>query len=279
MIANSNPLQTKQLALEQITLSDSLTTARQNAKNQFAKIKYDSKKAIENQKRYKNNMLFASGVALLLFISGTVIVYFLRKRNREKVKATVYETENRISKKIHDELANDVFQTMAFAETQDLQNPQKRETLIDNLDSIYSKARDISKTNSEIQTEERFGDFLSDLLNSFNSDEVNVIIKNSDTFDWNKINKESKIAVYRVMQELMVNMKKHSEANLVVVSFGNKPKSIEIKYSDNGIGMGNQAISKKGLLNAENRIKALKGTFTFDKETTKGLRITIQIPK
>jgi hypothetical protein len=34
---------------------------------------------------------------------------------------------------------------MTFADTQDLQNPQKKETLLNNSDLIYSRTRNISK--------------------------------------------------------------------------------------------------------------------------------------
>lgn len=279
LIKNSSGEALKRHFEKYTLLNNETLKARQRARNAFAAIKYDSTKAIQNEQKYKSNMQISIFVAAFMVIFGACVVYSIRKRNKKKLQASVYETEKRISKKIHDELANDVFQTMAFAETQNLQEQEIKETLMDNLENIYSKARDISQTNSEIPTEERFGDFLLDLINSFNSNEINIIIKNSASIDWNKIQKESKIAVYRVIQELLVNMKKHSGANLVMISFENKPKLIKLKYSDNGQGIEIEKITKKGLQNAENRIHAVKGTFTFDQETTKGFRVTIQIPK
>jgi hypothetical protein len=46
-------------------------------------------------------------------------------QSKRKVKTSL-TTEIRISKKLHDELANDVFQAMAFAETQDLSTSQNK---------------------------------------------------------------------------------------------------------------------------------------------------------
>jgi hypothetical protein len=69
-------------------------------------------------------------------------------QNKEKIK-TSYDTEVRIAK-LHDELANDVYQTMAFVEMQDLSYSYNKETLLDNLDTIYSRTRNISKENSTI---------------------------------------------------------------------------------------------------------------------------------
>jgi len=279
LIESSDPLVLKHYANEFFKINDSLTLSRNSAKNQFAKIKYDSKKAIENEQKYKATMQLAVLLAILILLFSILLIYYIRKRNRKKLLASVYDTENRISKKIHDELANDVYQAMAFAETQNLQNTENKEALMDNLENIYTKARDISQTNAEIYTDERYSEFLLDLINSFNSTAINIIVKNASSVDWNKINTESKIAIYRVIQELLVNMKKYSEANLVILNFESMSKLLEIKYSDNGKGIDTAKFSKKGLQNAENRIEALKGTFTFDKEVGKGFRATIQIPK
>lgn len=279
MIASGDSNRVKELALQQITLSDSLKRVRQTAKNQFAKIKYDSKKVFEEKERYKKQkewIVIFTIVVILLFV---FIIYLTRKRNRKRLHTSVQETENRIAKKIHDELANDVFQTMTLAETQDLANQDKKELLVENLEAIYDKARDISRNNSAIPTHEKFEHALWDLINSFNSESVNVIVKNSPPVDWHKISSPTKNAIYRVLQELMVNMKKHSEAGLVVLVFSTTSKTIEIKYSDNGKGLDSLAFDKKGLQNAENRISALKGRLTFENEIHKGFKVSVQIPK
>ncbi len=279
MIINAPFSESKNLALRQIKLSDSITKVRQSAKNQFAKIKYDSKKVAEEKERYRKQKEWIIMIAIFVVAAMVVFIYFIRKRNQKRLQNSVQETENRIAKKIHDELANDVFQTMTFAETQDLQNPEKKEVLLENLDAIYSKARDISQNNSAIPTDEKFEEALLDLINNFNSESVNVIIRNNTPIDWNKINPAIKNALYRVLQELMVNMKKHSSANLVVLVFSNLAKQLEVRYSDNGIGITDANFTKKGLQNAENRIKALKGTLTFENEANKGFKVIVQIPK
>ena len=279
MITSSEPTTAKQLALQQIALTDSIYKVRQSAKNQFVKIKYDSKKAIEEKEHHKTQKEIVVVILITVIIFAFLLLLFLRYRNRQKLKGSVYATETRISKKIHDELANDVFQAITFAETQDLKNPENKETLLENLDTIYSRTRNISGDNCPIDTGENFTQLLINLLHNYDSHEVNVIVKDYATIDWNKLKKETKIAVYRVLQEFMINMKKHSQSTLVMISFQNFSKHIEIKYTDNGIGMTNGAFQKKGLQNAENRIHAIKGTLTFDAETHKGFRITITIPK
>lgn len=279
LIKNSDPADAKEYTVYFLRLNDSLSSARISAKNQFAKIKYDSTTALKNLEIQKGQkqlyfILFISAVIL-----STLLYFLIRSRNKNRLKFISYETETRLAKKIHDELANDVFQTMTYAETQNLQDSDKREFLLESLDNIYTRTRNISRQNSEIPTDEKYNTTLLDLLNSFNSEKVNVIVNNFQNVDWTSIKKESKITLYRVLQELMVNMKKHSQSSLVVIGFTSSEKMIEIKYSDNGLGTEHLSISKKGLQNVENRIQDIKGTIIFEPETTKGFRVTIAIPK
>ena len=55
--------------------------------------------------------------------------------------------------KINDEdLANDVFQVIAFAESQPLAKENTKENLLQKLDDIYSRVRGISRENNSIDT-------------------------------------------------------------------------------------------------------------------------------
>ncbi|HLP65499.1 ATP-binding protein [Flavobacterium sp.] len=260
------------------TLNDSIIKVRQSAKNQYAYLRFNSDKAVQALEIQKTKSYLYLVLLLLFSGAASFIIVTIRKRNREKIKTISYETETRIAKKIHDELANDVFNALTFAESQNLSDPNKKEALLDNLDTIYNRTRNISRENSEIKTDSQFAQQLTDLLKQYESDTVRVIIQEFSTINWDDMKKEAKIAIYRVLQELMVNMKKHSECTFVILKFNNQKSHIEINYSDNGKGV-KMLNSKKGLQNAENRIHAIKGTITFDFETDKGFRASIKIPK
>ena len=117
------------------------------------------------------------------------------------------------------------------------------------------------------------------MLSSFNAAQVQVILKYSNSILWNKIAEEKKIALYRVLQELMINMKKHSQGTLVVLRFETDNKHCYIHYSDNGIGIKNPLQSKNGLINVENRIHTIGGSIIFDSKSSKGLKIKLTFPK
>ena len=82
-----------------------------------------------------------------------------------------------------------------------------------------------------------------------------------------------------MLQELMVNMKKHSKCSLVVITFKKNKNKLEIDYSDNGLGATSEEINmKNGLQNVENRILGIKGTITFDTISKKGFKVSFTLP-
>lgn len=117
------------------------------------------------------------------------------------------------------------------------------------------------------------------MLSEYQTESLNVLIKGIDVVDWIKIDENKKLVTYRVLQELMVNMKKHSEATLAVIDFSSGDKKINVQYSDNGIGMPlGKTILKNGLQNVENRIKSIRGTLIFDIQTNRGVKLSFGYP-
>ena len=84
-----------------------------------------------------------------------------------------------------------------------------------------------------------------------------------------------KMTIYRVLQELMTNMKKHSKASIAVLSFQTINQKLTITYKDNGVGCDLK--KQNGLLNTENRIKTINGTITFESQPKNGFHVKITI--
>ncbi|MFV7235775.1 ATP-binding protein [Flavobacterium sp. ZB4R12] len=286
LIQNSPEKKSKEFSLLYLQINDSIIKIRQKAKNQFAKIKYDSKKekeeniklkaqkALQLEQQQNRNHLLYFIFGIIILISILISNFLVAKNKREKIKAS-YTTEIRIAKKLHDELANDVYHTMAFAETQDLSTSQNKEILLNNLDTIYSRTRNISKENSTIETGPFFVFTLKEMMSGFNTSTVNILTNGIDTINWTTLEDNKKITVYRVLQELLVNMKKHSQCSLVVITFKKNENKLQIDYTDNGVGATHDKLnSKNGLQNVENRIHAIKGTVTFDGKSSKGFKVS-----
>jgi len=258
LIDLDNSPKVKEYYASYIRINDSLQDAENRVKNKFAKIKYDSEKNREDnlqlkivgahkdlalQKEKTNNIfLFTSGS--FIFASLLFFIYYKKQKHIIEKRAEVYNTEKRIAKKVHDEVANDVVNIMNKIQY----TVQTSDKILDDLEKVYMLTRDISHENNEIATCENFELQLKSMLANFNGTGVKVIIKDIHKVEFSLTTKEKQIEVYRILQELMVNMHKHSKATLVVISFKMDKKMCFINYSDNGIGIDTESlILKNGL--------------------------------
>lgn len=258
-----------------------LTEMNQKNREIYAVTRYENDKltnknlilSAETARQRTQKTIYLFGGILLFLIAGFVIYFLQQQYKRGKIRE-VYKTENRISKKVHDELANDVYNLMI-----QVQNDHDSLKVLDKLENIYIKTRDISRENNSFDIKGNYPQELSSMLASYGSNQTQLIIRGLDDINWHRINPEKKITLHRGLQELMTNMKKHSEATLVAITFQKIPKAIKISYSDNGVGasFGHMNYSN-GLRNVENRIKTIDGTFIFDTKLGKGFKAYIQFP-
>ena len=109
-----------------------------------------------------------------------------------------------------------------------------------------------------------------------NRKDTKVVINNINTIDWHNVADHKKMVIYRALQELMVNMKKHSKAKVVSIVFKENKKKKEIRYTDDGIGITNKEIKLNGLLNVESRIKGIGGSFNFTTSKGNGFKATLE---
>jgi signal transduction histidine kinase len=92
-------------------------------------------------------------------------------------------------------------------------------------------------------------------------------------------NKE--IMVYRVVQELVNNSLKHSEAKTIRLKMHIVQNNLEITYSDDGKGFNyEEKINSKtiGLTSMHSRINFLKGTIEVNTAPGQGATFRISIP-
>lgn len=266
-------------------LTDSISKIEQFRANKYASMRYDytekEKIAVESELKLKNSKikqarekfykLIYQTIGLILLFTTLFTYFILKSKNKKEKLQQVYVTETRISQKVHDEVANDVFGIITKLQYNESENT----AVLDDLERVYIKTRDISKENSIINFTENFSTTLQDLLTSYKNDEVNIITRNLNKIDWHSVSKLKKTAIYRVLQELMTNMKKHSKASSVVIYFNKDHKKTIINYKDNGIG----CIVKKntGLQNTETRIKSVNGSITFESKINKGFKVKISV--
>lgn len=284
MIRLSPPRETKVYFERYQNISDSVQRARGAAKNQFALIRYQTEKhkadLLKSQAEnvQKQNDILRRNIIVGVLILGLLGGYFwYRKRKKilyQEKELEVKNTELKYVKKIHDKVANKVYHVMSEVDN----NPNMdRNILLDKLEVLYNISRDISYDFKESSTHDDYADQLSEMLQSYSSVTTEILIVGNDDKLWDNISEEAKNELYTVMQELMTNMKRHSNASSVVLKLQRTDGCVSILYADNGVGLKDTSKSN-GLKNTENRIKSIRGTVTFDSIPEKGLEINITFP-
>ncbi len=95
------------------------------------------------------------------------------------------------------------------------------------------------------------------------------------------INDEIAIAVYRIVQECLTNISRHSKASNSTVKLILNDNTVIIEVSDNGVGLAKDALTSTnrfGLLGIRERASALDGNVQIDSTSGEGLTIRITIP-
>ncbi|KAF2506464.1 ATP-binding protein [Flavobacterium foetidum] len=292
IIKVSNGKELKLHTLNYIKLIDSINQGRQKTKNQSANIKYNFTKdleenlelksqTIENEillERQKSRNIVSYIIIASVLLLTAFLIFYLSWKNKKEKQETIYESEMRISEKLSETLSNDVYNLLSFSQNTDLKNEFNKEKLLHTLDNVYQRTRKISKENSIISTNENFQTELKEMISGFKNTNLNIIVNGLNDIQWHKIEKNKKITIFRVLQELLGQMKAESNATLTSLVFKNTSKNITLIYTDNRIGIQKENFFfRNGLQNVENRIKTIKGTLIFD-TNERGIKLSFTFP-
>ncbi len=121
---------------------------------------------------------------------------------------------------------------------------------------------------------------------------VSDLTKNNDiaadievTGEQRQLSPEAELMIFRIVQEALANVRKHSEANTVSVRVEFADYNTKLIVSDNGKGFEIPARvsdlarnGKLGLIGMQERAQLLGGTLTINSEPGKGTTVVIEVP-
>ncbi|MBL1221492.1 hypothetical protein JET18_11615 [Chryseobacterium sp. L7] len=260
-------------------LSDSIQTSRNDYTTKFAFIKYENTKVKAENAEKENQLLWQyllSGLLVALLIIIIILYKKRQKKLQQEKEIEVKNTQLKISKRVHDVVANGIYQVMTKIENQE--NFDK-ENALDELEFVYEKSRDISYEKPDPENDKKdYKEEISSLIASFKNENTETYTVGNEHEIWADVSPSVFTEVYQIIRELLVNMKKHSQASRVIFKFENINHHIKIQYSDDGIGIPGDMIYKNGLTNTGTRIAAIGGEIIFDNKSEKGLKVIISFP-
>jgi signal transduction histidine kinase len=238
------------------------------------------------------------GFAIIIIGLGVYYMYRLsKKRNKEleiyKFKMMdAQESEwKRVAGELHDNIgqnlsAMNIFLQQNIKSLPDLSDEKRSLEAVS--DMLVETLEDVRRISSKLypQQIERLGltiaiQSMIQKLDASTGIKFTHIIDNIDLL----FPKETEIYFYRIIQEVLNNLIKHSKAKNADIEITRTIMFVQASIKDDGIGfdMSKHITSDAsklgfGLINLEDRIKLVKGTYEVQSEPEKGTLLKITVP-
>ena len=189
----------------------------------------------------------------------------------------------RISQELHDGVLGRLFGSrigLGFLDIKtDNEVKEKYQFFLEELQNVEEEIRDVShKLNRDFSDNKNgFVRFIESLL-----EEKSVIgnfkfeLHNDSNILWENIDENIKINLYRITQEGLQNILKHSKATQVSLKFKKNKEYLNYQLKDNGVGfVFDEKKNGIGLKNIKSRVEKLKGEVAVTSE--KGTLLDIKL--
>lgn len=241
--------------------------------------------------------LWFSGLVVLLVVGVGFVMYAsrissLKHRNREQeaFSRQLIESQEaerkRIAQEIHDGLGQSLLviknrATMGLAAVEKTKADEQFDEIRESVTDALGEVRVISQNLRPLHLE-RLGltstlEEMIEQLDAASDIEINYDIEPID----GRLSAENEMNLYRIAQECLNNVVKHSEATTASVSAFIEDGRLLLTIRDNGRGFDREKAAERrglGLSGIAERVKILDGTLSIDSEVGKGTSVTINIP-
>lgn len=232
-------------------------------------------------------VLFCTAVVPLMFLSAAMkeardTQKSLRKASSRLIAAQEQERQ-RIARELHDDLGQRLaLLNVHLKGLQDQSDASSKFALADlvrQVEVVASSARDISHGLYPSQLEYLgLGPAVKRLCDEMDSGKQPSISLKMDNLP-RQLQPSVAVCVYRIIQEALHNIIKHSRAENVLVELTTEKRRILLTVTDDGIGFDiTQNATGLGLLGMQQRVESLDGAIDITSGPDAGTRISVQIP-
>ena len=251
-------------------------------------------------------LVIISSVFLLFIVSGIVILiltyqkkqqqYFrekdqLKTKFEKEILETQLEIQEQTLKNISQEIHDNIGQVLSLAKlnlaTTDLSQPDLLSQKIDDSKNLVGKAiqdlRDLSKSmNTDYVTEmglARSIEYELEMIKKTGSFETDLEIEGTVC----KLEPQKELILFRIVQEVLNNIIKHSKATKIEVRLQYQPDIFSMQISDNGDGFDLNFLKESskfglGIKSMHNRGHLIGADFQITSALEKGTTAHISLP-
>ncbi|WP_346317718.1 sensor histidine kinase [Chitinophaga sp. YIM B06452] len=260
---------------------------------------------LNHQETVKYSLLIGF-LAILLPVIGLLYMYYqklqaqsrlnatMEEMNQQKITALLKDKElallkasvsgqeqerKRIATELHDSIGGN----LAAIKLQ-LSNPASAnglKELIQQVDDTYHQVRDLSHDLIPQKfSNTGFTELIAGYLRQFDvPGSARISFQAYPPEEIDLIGTTLKVEIYKIMQELITNAQKHSQATKVEIQLTQIDGMLKLLFEDNGKGFST-ATTRQGIgfQNIQERLKLFGGTLSIDSFPSKGTVIDIEIP-
>ncbi len=236
-------------------------------------------------------------VVIACITIGVVIVYFIisilrhQKRihelNRVKMlrEFSILEGERlRISADLHDELGPLLSAIKLHINTIHTPRPQEELTIkkaSKHIDEVVQTIREIAYNMmpGTLIHQGLYAAISEYIEKTMQLHQLNIKLSILDKI---KLNKDSQINIYRIVQECVHNAVKHANATIMIIEINIVRNMFVLRVSDDGIGFDidktSQSVKGNGLRNLRSRAELFQGNFHMQSKPGEGVQYIFEIP-
>ena len=238
-------------------------------------------------------------ISLLRGLCGLVITYgivralglFLREielwlESVERRQALISERE-RIGRELHDGIIQAIYAAGLMLEGSRHHIPADPEAaqaeLTRAIDSLNQTIKDIRRYIFDLRGELPEDDLETGLRNMLKDFRINTLLEidlNVEGQDPRVVSAQRRQHISQIMREALANVARHARARRVDVSLDFQDNALQLRISDDGVGMVALPIDNKGygLRNIRERTRLLEGTLDMHAAPNKGVTLVLTVP-
>jgi ligand-binding sensor domain-containing protein len=208
---------------------------------------------------------------VLIFFTTIFGYSYWRQYNLRKFSKLIVGIQEEEKMKVSRELHDDLGQQLSYFRINYFLPDEAKKTI----DDIIEKVRNISYDLRPIKIyRDDFKTLMESLIKGVKSENV---FFSYEIEQINNLNQDQKVNIYRITQEAINNILKHSKAKIARVTFLKQGKELVLEIMDDGVGFQKKDTSNSvGLFSMKERAKLLNATLEI-KKLEKGTKIILKL--
>ena len=230
--------------------------------------------------------------AVLLIVLGALFYYYIeaskkKKKELEEFKEKIIEQQESewkvIAGELHDSIGQNLSAINIFLQQELKSTPEPSPKVIEASSLVMETVDEVRRISQRLYPKqiERLGltvsiEAMIERISSASGIDFTSKIDNID----NMLTRENEVQYFRVVQELINNIMKHSGAKSVTFNVRRSVMFIVTEIIDDGVGFENTDPTKLGfgLINIDERLRMIKAVYEFSSEKGKGTEFKITVP-